>query len=234
MQEITWLIVNDADIEGSKAVELDDRSPFIEFWVPNLEKPEMDRLPLTPPRILKTHLPAAYFEKRIQNVGLKVIVMMRNAKDSIASYYNFYRNNSMFGNFNGSWDEFFELFKRMRLGHGDWADHCLGWWKLKDYPNVLVLYYEDLKKDPFKVIKQISNHLNKDLSDTQIQRIVEHTSLQKMRENEGPQRKDFIRSFFRKGEVGDWKRYFTAEQSAYVDDYVESTVSLAGMKFDMN
>lgn len=43
------------------------------------------------------------------------IVLFRNPKDLCVSYFHFYRSSSSFGNFQGDWPEFLEMFLD---GHG--------------------------------------------------------------------------------------------------------------------
>lgn len=74
-------------------------------------------------------------------------MVMRNPKDNLVSYYHFYKMAVFFGNFTGSWDDFFHLFKERRLLIGDIFEYNLAFWKLKEEHNVLVVFYEDMHKD---------------------------------------------------------------------------------------
>ena len=41
-----------------------------------------------------------------------------------------------------------------------------------------------------------------------------------------------VSQFMRKGQVGDWKGYFTSEQSRAVDELYESRFKSVGLEFD--
>ena len=92
-----------------------------------------------PPRIIKTHLSPHFFEKQRAEKKFKIIVVQRNIKDVLVSFYHFYRTVNVYGPYKGSWCEFFEIFKAKRLVYGDWFEINLAWWALKDDPNVLIL-----------------------------------------------------------------------------------------------
>jgi hypothetical protein len=38
-----------------------------------------------------------------------------------------------------------------------WLEHALGWWALRDEPNVLVLFYGEMKRDPDTAIQQVAD-----------------------------------------------------------------------------
>ena len=88
------------------------------------------------PANLKTHLQYKFFEKAFAKSQPKVIVVMRNLKDNLVSYYHFYHvmNNANFG-FDKGFDEFFQLVEEKSVIQGDWFDFNLGWWEQKMIPS---------------------------------------------------------------------------------------------------
>ncbi len=80
------------------------------------------------PRIIHTHLPLSYFKKAIETYpNLKVIQTIRNFKDTLVSFYNFYRMEKRLGAFNGSWDDYFKLVENKELAFGDYFDYYSEW-----------------------------------------------------------------------------------------------------------
>ena len=127
-----------------------------------------------------------------------------------------------FATLEASWDDFFEMFKRKELNTADWFDHVTSW------ANFLFVKFEDFIGDPRKVIKEVALFCGKNLSSAETERLAEHTSWERMRENPTTNMKCYpvyqqeISPFFRKGVVGDWKNYFSAEQSRHVDSLYKS------------
>ena len=99
----------------------------------------------------------------------------------------------------------------------------MGWWKLRDDPRVEVFTYEDMLKSPEEAVRRVMKHIGKSLSDEIVQKIVHETSFKSMKDNPSanysqvPGMRHEISAFIRKGKVGDWKNFFSAEQAAYVD-----------------
>ena len=110
---------------------------------------------------------------------------------------------------------------------------------LIDDDNVLVLSYEQMKKDPYTAVSTVSSFLGYKLTDEIIQIIVEQTTFDKMKTNPAANFSwsDEYRSagsvpFMRKGVIGDWKNHFSAEQSAKIDELVSQYFSGTDLKFD--
>ena len=235
---MTWLICNNADVETARQVDLDIRSRFLEIHNPKETFSEMEELKKTPPpRIIKSHLPCTFFEKQLEKIPFKIIVVMRNLKDVIVSHFHFYQK---FLNLKSSWDEFFETVKDDdNMVFGSWSDHCLGWWRMRHSPNILILKYEDMKKNLRGAAQQIADHSGKVLTSEQMDAITEFCSVDSMRgvpsfkskmvdANDPRWRVDFIW----KGVVGNWKDWFSKEQSDYINKYMKSTTEKEGLYFD--
>ena len=190
-----------------------------------------------PPRVMSTFQYNYLYKEQLEKSKARVIVMVRNPKDMLAAYYNFYRMCKVTGNFKGSWEEFFEIFKAKKLNIGDWFDHVLGWWNDgKDKDNFLFVKYENVLKDPKETIRTIAKFLKKEMSDADVDKLANHVSFESMKENPMTNMKSMpfydqsISPFMRKGTVGDWKNYFTVEQSEYFDELYKEKVSHTGLE----
>ncbi len=130
--------------------------------------------------MLKTHMPVSFFERGLQQQPkAKVVVGARSPKDTLVSLYNFYRVLGPLGNFPGTWDEFFELYKNKRVFYCDFFEYYEGWWRYKNEnpDQVLFVRYEDMKRDVSGVIRKLAAFLDKSLTDEQVERIKVNISI---------------------------------------------------------
>ena len=192
------------------------------------------------PRCFGSHLNLALMKKQILDDKAKTIVVMRNPKDVLVSYYHHYKMASYFGYFPGTWNDFFELFKQKHLCAGDMFEYNRAFWELRNHTNVLIVFYEDMKKDCAAVVRQVAGILGKSLTEEAIQNLVKKTSFTNMKNNpnllENSQEfLDFLDpakgTYFRKGKVGDWKNYFSKEQVAYVEQRSKEMWEPLGLVF---
>lgn len=223
-------------IEDSDHIKHPVKIPFLEFQCANsIEDYTASLFDRPSPRLFVTHLYRHFLQ--VTSDGPKVIVVMRNPKDTLVSYFHFYRMNSTLNNFAGTWDEFFEMYKEKHLWGGDILDFNIGWWNLRHLDNVLILKYEDMKVEPEDAIRTVGDFLGKELSKEDVEEIVEKSSFSSMKQDPkfngaSVQRYDTkVSSFMRKGEVGDWKNYFSEEQSDYVDQLCAETCAPLGLHF---
>ena len=191
------------------------------------------------PHLMHSHCPARFFSKQLLGGKAKFIVVMRNLKDNLVSFYYFYKGAYIFGFGDGTWEEFFGLFKSRQLMYGDWLDFNLSWWEHRDNACVLILKYEDMKRKPKESIQKVAEFVGKDLSEDQLQRITEHTSFESMRHNDAvnhSKRRDLYSSdavpFMRKGIVGSWVSHFTKEQNDYVENNHIKEAEKRGLVFE--
>ncbi|XP_053189522.1 sulfotransferase 6B1 [Scomber japonicus] len=106
----------------------------------------------------------------------------------------------------------------MTLPWGSYFDHALAWEKKMDDPNVMIVTYEELKKDLSEGIRQISKFFGYSLTEAQVQQISEGSTFSAMKEGSAQSHGGMANVIFRKGEVGDWKNHFTPEQSKEMDE----------------
>ena len=193
---------------------------------------------MSPPYLMKTHLRSDTYHTQLETGKVKVIIVIRNPKDTLVSLYHFYRMLRPLGNYKGSWNDFFELYKAKHLLYGDYFDWYSSWLQYKDRPNVKLIKYEDMHHRMADVINEVSQFLNKPLPVNVIPAVIEHLTFEKMRQNEmvngklEPLFESEISPFLRKGKTGDWKNYFNEEQSAIVDKCYTSVISAFGVHLE--
>ena len=238
MQELAWLVCNQGDIQAAKKTTLYDRSPFLELDQ-NENESGLECVSQMPrPAVMKSHLLAHFFNTQVIQGRVKVILVIRNPKDALVSYYHFYRMNRGFGNFPGTWNEFFELYKAKCLVQGDYFDFYEGWLRFASLPNVLLVKYEDMKKKLPDVMSDVAGFLGKALPDDSLSEVIEHLSFDSMRQNpsanlsDRPALRHDVSPFMRKGVIGDWKNYFSAEQSALVEQAYASIIKPFGLTLE--
>ena len=235
MNAIIYEIKHKDDPEALQKV-LEDKWIYMELAMPPFN-PGIQRIRRAKsPKFLKTHLPARYFERSFGTEGPKIVVIMRNPKDTLVSLYHFYRMNKALGQFSGNWDEFFELYKNKRLYYEDVLDHNVGWARQADQPNVHLIKYEDLHKDPHGEVKKLADFFGVSVTDDEVENIVQTTTMENMASDKRmipilPVFDEKISKFFRKGQVGDWQNHFSDEQSTYVDAEYEAKVKPLGLQF---
>ncbi|XP_039253512.2 sulfotransferase 1B1-like isoform X2 [Styela clava] len=245
VQEITWLICNNADTETAKTSPLTARSPFIEtidIGTENKGLQSIESWPINSRRIIKTHLPYELLPQEIFSESgqeCKIIYVARNPKDLCVSFYFFHQMNLGMED-PGSWSEFVTNFCTGNVGWGSCFTHALTYWeKAKEDKRIYFTTYENLQKDLKQEVISIAEFLGKDLTQDQVDSITAHCSFSSMSKNKTVNYShakkygwDFQKSkFMRKGQVGDWKNHFTLNQNEAFDKLYEDKMENADLDF---
>lgn len=246
-QELVWLVSNDCDFEKAKTVQVYERCPYLEgpaleLYVKNSEseytQEMMKRLEtMQSPRIFKTHLRLFLLPDDLLDKS-KVVLCLRNPKDVVVSYYHHEKLYKAY-NYDGDFATYFDLFMDDLVFQTPFFEYIKNAWKMKNHPNVCLLFYEDMKRDQSKSVRKVAEFLGKDLTEKQVEALVEHLSFKNMKTNiavnqEAPTAKVLMTdkgSFMRKGEVGDWKNYFTEEMNKRMDEAIEKHFKPIGLEF---
>ncbi|KAK2138403.1 hypothetical protein LSH36_3123g00016 [Paralvinella palmiformis] len=224
LQELIWLVCNSSKMDLARSVPLDRRFPYLELQLEGSQS-----------GIEMTHLRSETFRMEIEKGKVKVIIGIRNPKDTLVSFYHFYRMTYNLGNFSGSWDDFFELYKTKHMLYGDYFQWYSSWLQYIDKPNVMLVKYEDMHHRLSDVIKGVSTFLGKNLPENVMDDISLQLSFDSMRHNNMVNKTltgNFnmqISSFMRKGKIGDWKNYFSQEQSGAVEKSYKDTIEPFGI-----
>ncbi|NXN12387.1 ST6B1 Sulfotransferase, partial [Indicator maculatus] len=132
-------------------------------------------------RIIMTHLPRHLLLPSILQSQAKILVLLRNPKDTAVSYYHFYNNMPVLPSFT-SWDEYFPAFMSGKLTWGSYFDHLVEWNKYTDHEKIMMISYEELKEDQVLGMKRIAAFFGFSLCEEDFPRIAEKTSFQAMKE----------------------------------------------------
>eukprot|EP00092_Neocalanus_flemingeri_P035044 GFUD01038132.1.p1 GENE.GFUD01038132.1~~GFUD01038132.1.p1 ORF type:complete len:350 (-),score=91.30 GFUD01038132.1:64-1113(-) len=171
-------------------------------------KPESER------RFIKSHLALSLLPEDLVSTA-KVIYVARSPKDVMVSYYHHHKDILNHG-YNGDLPNFAKRFIDNQLMFGPYFPHIEEGWALRDHPNFLFIFYEDMKRDIRSVIAKVSKLLDSPLTDDQVETLVEHLDIKNFRNNPavnmesakmvGMMKKEG--NFIRKGAVGGWKEEF--------------------------
>jgi len=185
-------------------------------------------------RMFTSHLPYPLMPP-LNDTTARIAYVARNPKDvAISTYFH----NQSKGGYEGTWDEHFQLFLHGDIGFGPYFDHILPWWQAsQNDKRILFLKYEDMKNDHAGNVARIASFLDLQADSQLIDRVVELSSFKSMTSNQNtnfdwvPQREG-VPKHFRKGDIGDWRNHFSAEQSRQMDDLFMQKMKGTGLQFD--
>ena len=186
---------------------------------------------LPSPRIIKSHLPFELLPPNLLDTA-KVVYVCRNPKDTCVSYYHHIDNMlKLMYQFKGSFDQFTDCFKNGQLEYGSYFAHLKNGWKRRNHPNMRFIWYEDMRKNSVKEVSSLATFLNHPLSEEKVNELVEHLEFSNMKERavkENPRSS----TFFRKGEVGDWKNFFEGEKLENWDKWIAKNLEGSDIQFN--
>ncbi|XP_069857182.1 sulfotransferase 2A1-like [Dipodomys merriami] len=227
--EVLSLIHTKGDPNWIRSVPIYVRSPWIEtasgyeFKVERKEGPPL----------ISSHLPIQLFPKSFFTSKAKMIYVIRNPKDVLISGYYFWHFTNL-AKKPESLEQYFEWFLQGHVPYGSWFDHVRGWMSMREKENVLVLSYEQMKKDPRSMVERICGFLGKVLEPGELDLVLENSSFQAMKENKMSNLPDVPEELVpagfkitRKGITGDWKNHFTpAQTQAFEKTFQEKMAGL--------
>ncbi|KAL5016124.1 hypothetical protein ScPMuIL_005713 [Solemya velum] len=178
---------------------------------------------LPSPRVLNSHIYFSNLPQNFRDRKCKIIYILRNPKDVSVSYYNHHTKLRDY-EYEGEWKNYLPRFIQGKVDYGSWFDYVREWHKVieEGHPSIHVLTYEDVKKDGVNEIKRLAKFLEiKDDMDL-FEGISAECDFKKMKTDKDPleikeEWRDGLPGMYRKGEVGDWKNWFTVAQNEMFD-----------------
>jgi len=219
-QETTWHIMNGVHLERTQE-PLFQRSPFLDMvtilgkQVTEAEEmfKKFDDLPS--PRTIKTHFPLALLPPKLLET-CKVIFVNRNVKDACVSMYHHVGLMKDF-EFNSEFEAFAKEIYPAGLCYNGGMPAYFAMLKCQyqniNNPNVLILWYEDMKRDQRGMIEKIKNHIQYDITEKQIDDLAEFMKFENYQKTSSMNKNERVKQqekgqFIRKGIVGDWRNHF--------------------------
>ncbi|KAF4402727.1 cytosolic sulfotransferase 12-like [Cannabis sativa] len=195
------------------------------------------------PSLFSTHLPYVSLPDSIKTSPCKLVYLCRNPKDVFISLWHFTNRLRPQNLAKNTMEESFEKFCNGVSLYGPFWDHSLGYWEvsLECPEKVLFLNYDKIKKEPFLHVKKLAEFLGfpfslEEEANGDVARILELCSFDNLsnlvvnksgRLSSGEENK----TFFRRGEVGDWINYMTPEMAERLDSLVEKKLHGSGLEF---
>ncbi|XP_022120487.2 sulfotransferase 1B1 [Pieris rapae] len=260
-QDMVWLIVSNLDYERALKVPLTERYAFLEFFsnfddelkkklfdakkddeakLKELElilTPATEILETTPsPRFIKTHLPLSLMPRKA--LEAKVVYVARDPRDAIVSLYHLV-NSMRFMNLDGDFKAFWKTVLNNSQPWTPYFDHVKEAWEMRHHPNMLFLFYEDMRKDLPSVVRRVSHFFGKKYNEEEIARLCDHLSFENFKKNPSVnydlmKELGFMyadKDFIRKGKSGGWRDYFDEEMTAEADKWIEENLRDTDLRF---
>lgn len=233
----TWMqqIVAQMMYNGDPDLAVAEMSPWLDLRVP----PKDVKLPLieaqTHRRILKTHLPV---DALVYSPQAKYIYIGRDGRDVMWSMYNHHANGNQAyyealndtpgrvgppllpppADIREYWLEWME-----KDGYPFWSfwENIRSWWQIRELPNLLLIHFNDLKRDMPGEMRRIARFLDIPIDESRWPDIVEYCTFDWMKRNAtktvplgGAFWDGGAETFINKGVNGRWADTLTTEDSA--------------------
>ncbi|KAL5549756.1 hypothetical protein UlMin_004987 [Ulmus minor] len=238
----TRYTLNDTPLLTSNPHEL---VPFFEFTLYGSNRfPNLDNM--VSPRLFSTHIPYPSLPDSVKQSRCRIVYVCRNPLDIIVSHWHF-ATRAQCDQEEGSklWtlEEFVNAYCRGEEVFGPFWDHMLSYRKeSKENPEkVLFLKYEDLKQDTSSEVKKIAKFIGFPFSLEEekkgiVEEILKLCSLGNLKELDVNKHGKFMpyfdnKSYFRKGEVGDWKNHLDTSMVERVNKLIQEKLCGPGLTF---
>ncbi|XP_028803564.1 cytosolic sulfotransferase 12-like [Neltuma alba] len=219
-----------------------DLVPFLET-VLYLQTTMPDLSSFPSPRLFATHLPYDLLPESVKQARCKIVYLCRNPKDQFVSMWHF--ANKLRPESRGliGIEDSFDKFCQGKIGFGPFWDHILGYYKesLERPEKTMFLSFEELKGEPFKVLKDLAEFIGSGFSEDEennnfvenILKLCSFENLSNLEVNKNGKVWTGIetKTYFRRGEVGDSKNFLTSDMIERLNLISQEKLGKHGFKF---
>jgi muconolactone delta-isomerase len=185
-------------------------------------------LPLMPGggRLIKTH---EVFHPEYR----KAVYLVRDPRDVALSEYAY---QTSLGLVTAELDNYLRMFVTQAVNpFASWRAHVDSWLSAPlGQGQLLIVRFEDLRADPFKIVVQIVEFLGLTPDEVRIRAAIANNTVERMRakEKETPQRASARGRFIRSGSAGGWRGVLTPAQVQLFRQHTGDSLSRLGYSFD--
>ncbi len=195
----TWTqqIIAQLLFDGADDLPVAEMSPWLDLRVPPAEVKLAALEAQTHRRFFKTHLPV---DALVYSPQAKYIYAARDGRDVVWSMYNHHANANdlWYQVLNNTPDRVGPPIERppnsVRQYFIDWLnkdgypfwpfwESIASWWAIRDLPNLMMLHFEELRRDLPGQIRRIATFLDIPIDETRFPIVVEHCSFSWMKAN---------------------------------------------------
>ncbi|VVB15932.1 unnamed protein product [Arabis nemorensis] len=190
------------------------------------------------PRVFSTHMPLHTLQVPLNDSPCKIVYLCMNLKDVLVSHWYFWCNNlgkEVETTTSLTFESMFDSFCSGVHFFGSFWKNVLSYWRksLEDPNHVLFMRFEELKTEPRGQLKKLAEFLGCPFSEEEeensgsLDKILDLCSLSNLSDLEVNKTGKtsynvHYYSFFRKGEIGDWKNHLTLEMENKIDKIIEA------------
>ncbi|ESO97592.1 hypothetical protein LOTGIDRAFT_152681 [Lottia gigantea] len=188
------------------------------------------------PRLVNTHASYDLLPNDFWRYKNKIVYLRRNPKDVAVSFYNHIRNVKTVFDYDGEWKDYLKLFIDGKVINGSWFKYVLQWERVIENSTdveILDVTFEDFKRNPLQEIHRLCKFFDLSLTDEFIREVKDHCEFKKLKGRKGHlvTTPDGQSSLYRKGEVGDWKNWFTVAQNELFDSIYKKRMVGSKLEF---
>ncbi|KAL3652302.1 hypothetical protein CASFOL_001983 [Castilleja foliolosa] len=211
--------------------------PTVEAMVYSDKDPRVDIYNPTTPRLLHTHLPYTVLPDSIKQSPCKIVYIARNPKDTLISSWHFFNTILRPNQDPLPLEKALDSFCSGVYQYGPFFEHVVEFWlESQRRPNkILFVKYEDMKSDPKGQVTRIAEFMGRPLAgEEEVEDVLWRCSLKRLKSlevNKSDHHFNHIpnKSFFRKGDVGDWRRYLTYEMEEQINQLCRTKLEPFGL-----